>query len=80
MVTKDWKVGCFESVLYQLRWFAGNQIRNVACLGGNIATASPISDLNPIWVAAVSSSQAIQSHALKGCDASCCLSRRETDC
>ena len=27
------------------------QIRSVAAVGGNIATASPISDLNPIFVA-----------------------------
>lgn len=33
-----------------LRWFASNQIRNVACVAGNIATASPISDLNPMLV------------------------------
>lgn len=31
--------------------FASTQIRNVACLGGNVATASPISDLNPVWLA-----------------------------
>jgi xanthine dehydrogenase/oxidase len=38
-------------VLRQLRWFAGRQVRNVATLGGNIATGSPISDLNPLWMA-----------------------------
>lgn len=27
------------------------QIRNVASVGGNVCTASPISDLNPIWMA-----------------------------
>lgn len=32
-------------------YFAGRQIRNTASVGGNIATASPISDLNPVWVA-----------------------------
>jgi len=31
-----------------LRWFASTQIRNVACLGGNLITASPISDMNPM--------------------------------
>eukprot|EP00979_Chaetoceros_neogracilis_P006948 scaffold1412_cov277-Chaetoceros_neogracile.AAC.4 len=31
-----------------LRWFASSQIRNVASLGGNLATASPISDMNPM--------------------------------
>ncbi|XP_033824847.1 xanthine dehydrogenase/oxidase-like [Periophthalmus magnuspinnatus] len=38
----------FRAVLEQLRWFAGKQIRNVAALGGNIMTASPISDINPV--------------------------------
>jgi xanthine dehydrogenase/oxidase len=33
------------------RWFAGNQIRNVSAVGGNIVTGSPISDLNPVWMA-----------------------------
>lgn len=32
-------------------WFAGKQIRNVAALGGNIMTGSPISDINPILMA-----------------------------
>lgn len=41
----------FQAVLEQLRWFAGPQIRNVAALGGNIMTASPISDLNPVLMA-----------------------------
>ncbi|ORX93867.1 hypothetical protein BCR34DRAFT_230449, partial [Clohesyomyces aquaticus] len=35
----------------QLRYFAGRQIRNVASLAGNIATASPISDVNPVLLA-----------------------------
>jgi xanthine dehydrogenase/oxidase len=41
----------FAAAAEQLRWFAGRQIRNVGTLGGNIATASPISDLNPLWMA-----------------------------
>lgn len=41
-----------RSILEQLKWFAGTQIRNVASIGGNICTASPISDLNPLWMAA----------------------------
>ncbi|KAJ3223048.1 hypothetical protein HK099_001575 [Clydaea vesicula] len=41
----------FEALLENIRWFAGNQIRNVAAIAGNIVTASPISDLNPIFVA-----------------------------
>eukprot|EP00897_Mesotaenium_endlicherianum_P009776 jgi/Mesen1/8827/ME000053S08233 len=36
----------------QLRYFAGVQIRNVASVAGNVCTASPISDLNPLWMAA----------------------------
>lgn len=31
-----------------LRWFASTQIRNTACIGGNVVNASPISDLNPL--------------------------------
>ncbi|XP_053612796.1 xanthine dehydrogenase-like [Plodia interpunctella] len=41
----------FESINDMLHWFAGNQVRNVASLVGNIITASPISDLNPILMA-----------------------------
>lgn len=41
----------FRAVLEQLQWFAGKQIRNVAAIGGNIMTASPISDLNPVLMA-----------------------------
>jgi xanthine dehydrogenase/oxidase len=36
---------------HMLAWFASNQIRNVACVGGNVVTASPISDLIPMLVA-----------------------------
>ncbi|KAL4716333.1 hypothetical protein ACJJTC_006695 [Scirpophaga incertulas] len=41
-----------KSMKDMLHWFAGNQVRNVASLAGNIITASPISDLNPILMAA----------------------------
>ena len=37
-----------EPIKNMLRWFASSQIRNVACLGGNLVTASPISDMNPM--------------------------------
>ncbi|KAH7351223.1 xanthine dehydrogenase-like protein [Rhexocercosporidium sp. MPI-PUGE-AT-0058] len=40
-----------EAARKQLRCFAGRQIRNVASLAGNIATASPISDMNPVLLA-----------------------------
>ncbi|XP_019892305.2 xanthine dehydrogenase-like [Musca domestica] len=40
-----------ECILKMLHYFAGNQIRSVASLGGNIMTASPISDMNPILMA-----------------------------
>lgn len=41
----------FTAILKQLRYFAGRQIRNVGTPAGNLATASPISDLNPVLVA-----------------------------
>lgn len=41
----------FSAIQKQLRYFAGRQIRNVASPAGNLATASPISDLNPVFVA-----------------------------
>ncbi|KAK2967440.1 hypothetical protein RJ640_022372 [Escallonia rubra] len=40
-----------RAFIEQIKWFAGTQIRNVASVGGNICTASPISDLNPLWMA-----------------------------
>lgn len=40
-----------QAITHQLQWFSGTSIRNGACLGGNIVTASPISDLNPVFVA-----------------------------
>lgn len=42
----------FENIMKQLKFFAGRQIRNVGTPAGNLATASPISDLNPaLWAA-----------------------------
>jgi xanthine dehydrogenase/oxidase len=46
-----YKTQTFQAVLEMLRWFAGDQVRNVASMGGNLVTASPISDLNPILMA-----------------------------
>ncbi|KEY69694.1 hypothetical protein S7711_03180 [Stachybotrys chartarum IBT 7711] len=42
----------FEAMLKQLKYFAGRQIRNVGTPAGNLVTASPISDLNPVFWAA----------------------------
>ncbi|KAK3064256.1 hypothetical protein LTR53_018555, partial [Teratosphaeriaceae sp. CCFEE 6253] len=41
----------FAAIHKQIRYFAGRQIRNVGTPAGNLATASPISDLNPVLVA-----------------------------
>lgn len=41
----------FKAILKQLEYFAGRQIRNVGTPAGNLATASPISDLNPVFLA-----------------------------
>ena len=45
---KPHKTRVLVQVVEMLRWFAGKQIRNVAAVGGNIITGSPISDLNPV--------------------------------
>ncbi|TYZ51144.1 hypothetical protein PybrP1_006502 [[Pythium] brassicae (nom. inval.)] len=36
------------AIVAMLKWFASTHIRNVACLAGNLVTASPISDMNPL--------------------------------
>ena len=41
----------FVSIKKAIKYFAGRQIRNVGTPAGNLATASPISDLNPVFVA-----------------------------
>lgn len=41
----------FVAIKKAIRYFAGRQIRNVGTPAGNLATASPISDLNPVFVA-----------------------------
>lgn len=48
---KPHQIRGFQALLDNIKWFAGHQIRNVAAIAGNIVTASPISDLNPIFVA-----------------------------
>ncbi|KAF9200620.1 hypothetical protein BGZ49_009139 [Haplosporangium sp. Z 27] len=58
-----------RAFLANIKYFAGNQIRNAASVAGNIATASPISDLNPVFVASnstfsiLSSDQAVDATA-----------------
>ncbi|KAI1715623.1 molybdopterin-binding domain of aldehyde dehydrogenase domain-containing protein [Ditylenchus destructor] len=47
----EWKSAVFRSVCAMLHYFAGKHVRNMASIAGNIATASPISDLNPILMA-----------------------------
>lgn len=42
----------YKAIVDMLHWFSGAQIRNVATVVGNIMTGSPISDLNPILLAA----------------------------
>ncbi|XP_022116167.2 xanthine dehydrogenase [Pieris rapae] len=55
-ITKDKERGkTFDAIKDMLHWFAGTQIRNTASLVGNIITASPISDLNPILLASSAS-------------------------
>lgn len=44
----NYKTRTLITINNMLNWFAGKQIRNVAAIGGNIMTGSPISDLNPI--------------------------------
>ncbi|KAJ9082725.1 hypothetical protein DSO57_1001796 [Entomophthora muscae] len=51
LVVEPFQKPTLKAFLTNLRWFAGRQIRNFATVGGNIATGSPISDLNPIFIA-----------------------------
>ncbi|KAF9348535.1 hypothetical protein BGX34_002424 [Mortierella sp. NVP85] len=45
------QVPVLRAFLTNIKYFAGHQIRNSASVAGNIATASPISDLNPVFIA-----------------------------
>ncbi|KAK9665710.1 hypothetical protein RND81_14G130200 [Saponaria officinalis] len=55
------EISSCTAIMEQIKWFAGTQIKNVASVGGNICTASPISDLNPLWMAARAKFQIIDS-------------------
>lgn len=46
------KTRLFRGIVDMLHYFAGKQIRNVASIGGNIMTGSPISDMIPVFTAA----------------------------
>ncbi|RLN49926.1 hypothetical protein BBJ29_001688 [Phytophthora kernoviae] len=47
----EYQVRAFRSIVKMLKWFASTHIRNVACIAGNLVTASPISDMNPLLAA-----------------------------
>ncbi|CAL5426156.1 unnamed protein product [Camellia sinensis] len=48
----DHETSSCKAFIEQIKWFAGTLIKYVVSVGGNICTASPISDLNPLWMAA----------------------------
>ncbi|KAG8041547.1 hypothetical protein G9C98_002840 [Cotesia typhae] len=51
-IQPEYKTRIFFEAIKMLHWFAGKQIRNVAAIGGNIMTGSPISDMVPVLMAA----------------------------
>lgn len=60
----SYEVQVYKSILSALSHFASNQIRNVSTIGGNVTTASPISDLNPVWVALDAKAKYLDTRAL----------------
>lgn len=50
-ILPKYKTRTLVAIVEMFNYFAGKQIRNVAALGGNIMTGSPISDINPILMA-----------------------------
>lgn len=51
MESEEYKTRGYKAMLAMLKWFASTQIRNMATLAGNVVTASPISDMNPVLMA-----------------------------
>ncbi|XP_058793000.1 xanthine dehydrogenase isoform X2 [Phymastichus coffea] len=51
-IKPEYKTRIFKASIEILHRFAGKQIRNVAAIGGNIMTGSPISDMNPVLMSA----------------------------
>ncbi|XP_043271749.1 xanthine dehydrogenase isoform X2 [Venturia canescens] len=51
-IEPEFRTRIFLEVANMMHWFAGKQIRNVAAIGGNIMTGSPISDQVPVLMAA----------------------------
>lgn len=47
----SYRHGALRGIYTMLHWFAATQVRNRATLGGNLGTASPISDLLPVLLA-----------------------------
>uniref|UniRef100_M4C5A8 Xanthine dehydrogenase n=1 Tax=Hyaloperonospora arabidopsidis (strain Emoy2) TaxID=559515 RepID=M4C5A8_HYAAE len=50
-ILPPYQTRAFEAIVQILKWFASTHIRNVACIAGNLVTASPISDMNPLLAA-----------------------------
>mmetsp|Transcript_3556 Transcript_3556/g.4461 ORF Transcript_3556/g.4461 Transcript_3556/m.4461 type:complete len:1478 (+) Transcript_3556:68-4501(+) len=64
-----WRTRGVGAIKHMLRWFASNQIRSGASLAGNLATASPISDMNPM-LASLGASLKLASFDSANCDQS----------
>ncbi|ORZ24999.1 molybdopterin binding aldehyde oxidase/xanthine dehydrogenase [Lobosporangium transversale] len=56
------QVPVLHAFLANIKHFAGRQIRNAASVAGNIATASPVSALNPIFIASNSTFSILSSN------------------
>ncbi|KAF9958088.1 hypothetical protein BGZ72_000893 [Mortierella alpina] len=68
-VVSENQASVLRAFLANMEYFAGHQIRNVASVAGNIATASPISDLNPVFIASNASFRILSSEQFADCAA-----------